>query len=605
MLVTDFDYDLPDSAIAQSAIEPRDAARLLRVNGDVDYKFFQLPELLDAGDVLVVNRTRVRAARLRGSKIGSGGSVELLLLRPLSGDRWEALMRPSRRLRTGIELSFGPLTGRVISAPIEGVGVVELHALSGDVAALVEEVGEVPLPPYFHGTLASPDRYQTVFAAEPRSAAAPTAALHFTPRLCSDLEAGGVEFAEVELDVGLDTFRPMQVDRVADHEMHRERFVLPNEAAQQISAARRRGNRVIAVGTTAVRTLETMASGDHQLSRAAYHPHCARRGLLGTGLECGVCRCARARVSIPVVWRRDVHRGAAPMNAPVHWMPDMVDGRARTGVLETPHGSVETPAFMPVATRGSVKGLDAGDLRGLGAEMMLANTYHLALRPGEATVAGVGGIQEFTGWRGPILTDSGGYQVFSLAPRLTEEEVVFRSVYDGSQVRLSPERAMGIQEDLGSDIAMALDVLVGLPAPRIEVEAAMRQTLRWAERALAAKTRDDRALFGIVQGGTDPQLRAESASATAALGFDGYGIGGLSVGEGATRKEWSMRLHVASTSSIVCSRPGWLVMGKRFTHAAIYRSGAPDSPQTRDRFRKTVHALRASATAVRTSAICW
>lgn len=220
------------------------------------------------------------------------------------------------------------------------------------------------------------------------------------------------------------------------------------------------------------------------------------------------------------------------MTAPVHWTPDMVDGRARTGVLETPHGSVETPAFMPVATRGSVKGLDAGDLRGLGAEMMLANTYHLALRPGEATVAGVGGIQEFTGWRGPILTDSGGYQVFSLAPRLTEEEVVFRSVYDGSEVRLSPERAMAIQEDLGSDIAMALDVLVGLPAPRIEVEAAMRQTLRWAERALAAKTRDDRALFGIVQGGTDPQLRAESASATAALGFDGYGIGGLSVGEG-------------------------------------------------------------------------
>lgn len=260
MLVSDFDYDLPDGAIAQSAIEPRDAARLLRVNGDVDYKFFQLPELLNAGDVLVVNRTRVRAARLRGSKIGSGGSVELLLLRPLSGDRWEALMRPSRRLRAGIELSFGPLTGRVVSAPLEGVGVVELHAPSGDVAALVEEVGEVPLPPYFHGTLSSPDRYQTVFAAEPRSAAAPTAALHFTPRLCSDLEAGGVEFAEVELDVGLDTFRPMQVDRVADHEMHRERFVLPNEAAQQISAARRRGNRVIAVGTTAVRTLETMAT---------------------------------------------------------------------------------------------------------------------------------------------------------------------------------------------------------------------------------------------------------------------------------------------------------------------------------------------------------
>jgi queuine tRNA-ribosyltransferase len=224
------------------------------------------------------------------------------------------------------------------------------------------------------------------------------------------------------------------------------------------------------------------------------------------------------------------------MSAPVQWSAEATAGVARAGRLETPHGSVTTPGFMPVGTRGSVKGIDAHDLRRLGVEMILANTYHLSLRPGEVVVAELGGIQEFTGWRGPILTDSGGYQVFSLAPRLSEEAVVFRSVYDGSEVRLSPEGVMAIQESFGSDIAMVLDVLVGLPAPRAAVEAAMRQSLRWAARALEAKRREDRALFGIVQGGTDPDLRAESAAETAALGFDGFGIGGLSVGEGGAER---------------------------------------------------------------------
>jgi len=219
------------------------------------------------------------------------------------------------------------------------------------------------------------------------------------------------------------------------------------------------------------------------------------------------------------------------MSSAVYWAGEATDGMARAGRLHTPHGEVATPGFMPVGTRGAVKGLDAGDLRRLGVEMILANTYHLSLRPGEGVVAALGEIQRFAGWRGPVLTDSGGYQVFSLSPELSEDDVIFRSVYDGSTVRLSPERAMAIQETLGSDIAMTLDVLVGLPAPRAQVEAAMLQSLRWAERALAAKRRGDRALFGIVQGGTDSGLRAASAAGTAALGFDGFGIGGLSVGE--------------------------------------------------------------------------
>jgi len=204
---------------------------------------------------------------------------------------------------------------------------------------------------------------------------------------------------------------------------------------------------------------------------------------------------------------------------------------ARSGTLETPHGRFSTPGFMPVGTRGTVRGLDSADLASVGAEIVLANTYHLMLRPGADQVAALGELAGFMGWNGPTLTDSGGYQIFSLSPRVNEEGVVFRSTYDGSRVELTPERAIAVQETLGADIAMVLDELVGLPAPREIVRNAMDRTLRWSARALQAKTRGDRAIFGIVQGGVDRALRAESAARTAELGFPGFGIGGLSVGE--------------------------------------------------------------------------
>jgi queuine tRNA-ribosyltransferase len=188
---------------------------------------------------------------------------------------------------------------------------------------------------------------------------------------------------------------------------------------------------------------------------------------------------------------------------------------------------------MPVGTRGTVKGVDVRDLAEAGAEMILANTYHLMLRPGHDTVAALGDLHGFTGWHGPILTDSGGFQVFSLQPQVTEDGVRFRSTYDGAAVALTPEDAVRVQETLGSDIAMVLDHLIGLPAPRPMVEESMERSLRWAERARAAHTRLDQAQFGIVQGGTDPELRRRSARGTADLGFPGFGIGGLSVGESA------------------------------------------------------------------------
>ena len=229
----------------------------------------------------------------------------------------------------------------------------------------------------------------------------------------------------------------------------------------------------------------------------------------------------------------------------VTWNSTATDGKARTGWLETPHGRVRTPAFMPVGTKAAVKAVDTDDLEAVGAEMILANTYHLMLRPGADLIADLGGLHGFMGWDRPILTDSGGFQIFSLAPELDEAGAAFKSVYDGSTIHITPEDAVGIQERLGADIAMALDVCVGLPSPREAVDTEMRRTLRWAERSLEAHSREDQALFGIVQGGVDDDLRGESARETAAMGFAGFGIGGLSVGESAEDRNRSLDIAFA------------------------------------------------------------
>lgn len=206
---------------------------------------------------------------------------------------------------------------------------------------------------------------------------------------------------------------------------------------------------------------------------------------------------------------------------------------ARAGSLETPHGVVETPAFMPVGTQGTVKGVTIDQLRATGAQMILGNTYHLALRPSADVVEVMGGLHRFSGWDGPILTDSGGFQIFSLAAnaKITEEKAVFRSHIDGRLFELSPEKAVKIQEQLGSDIAMVLDHVVALPAEANAVRDAMQRSIRWAARCKAAGRRADQAQFAIVQGGLDEQQRVWCAEQLAALDFPGYAIGGLSVGE--------------------------------------------------------------------------
>jgi len=224
------------------------------------------------------------------------------------------------------------------------------------------------------------------------------------------------------------------------------------------------------------------------------------------------------------------------------------DGAARTGRLSTPHGEVATPAFMPVATSGAVRGVEPAALRAIGASILLANTFHLHERPGESVVAGLGGLHNFSGWHGPWLTDSGGFQVTSLADRavVDEDGVAFASPRDGARRRLTPEGAIAIQEALGADIAMALDECrpqawlgtdPGDPAAQRRTRDTLERTLRWGKRCLAARRRPDQALFGIVQGGVFPELRRASAEETAALGFDGYAHGGLGLGEDASRRE--------------------------------------------------------------------
>jgi queuine tRNA-ribosyltransferase len=209
------------------------------------------------------------------------------------------------------------------------------------------------------------------------------------------------------------------------------------------------------------------------------------------------------------------------------------DGRARAGLLRTPHGEVETPAFMPVGTAAAVKAVRHRDLDEIGAQIVLANTYHLMLRPGDELVRDLGGLHGFTGWPRPFLTDSGGYQVFSLTAlrKLDEKGVVFQSHLDGSTHELTPERSIQVQMNLGADVIMAFDECPPWPSPRETVEESTARTARWAERSRAAHTRNDQWLFGIVQGGVFLDLRERSARATMAVDFPGYAIGGVSVGE--------------------------------------------------------------------------
>ncbi|MGZ8755691.1 MAG: S-adenosylmethionine:tRNA ribosyltransferase-isomerase, partial [Acidimicrobiia bacterium] len=235
MRTSEFFYPLPDAVIAQHPVEPRDAARLLDTRDMTDHTFRELADLLVPGDLVVVNKTRVRAARLRGKKLESGGVVEVLLLRNMAGSRWEALIKPARRVRPGVGLDLGGLMAKVTASFSDGVFELDLTATDGtSVDQAIAQLGEIPLPPYIREPLVDSERYQTVFAERVGSAAAPTAGLHFTEQVVSSLADRGIDLATVELEVGLDTFRPIGVEEITDHVMHSERYAIPNETANAI-----------------------------------------------------------------------------------------------------------------------------------------------------------------------------------------------------------------------------------------------------------------------------------------------------------------------------------------------------------------------------------
>ncbi len=260
----DFDYDLPSGLIAQHPAEPRDACRLMvieRSSGLIEHRSFRdILGYLERGDVLVVNKTRVLPARLRGAKDETGGAVEVLLLRRHYGDTWGCLVKPGRRLRPGARIVFGAgeMSGLVVDVLEEsGARLVQFHVSQGTFLDVVRRIGEIPLPPYITEPLRDPSEYQTVYAAEEHSVAAPTAGLHFTPELLESAQRAGVHIASLELDVGLDTFRPVSADDPANHHIHTEHYRVPDQAAEAVNDARARGSRVVAVGTTSVRALES------------------------------------------------------------------------------------------------------------------------------------------------------------------------------------------------------------------------------------------------------------------------------------------------------------------------------------------------------------
>ncbi len=265
MNIEDFNFDLPEALIAQTPLEKRSESRLLIIDKATqtmtDQHFYNIIDELETGDTLVLNNTRVLPARLHGQKADTGGHIELLLLKNTVDDTWEVLAKPAKKLKNGTVISFGDgrLTATVVDDTLDHGGRIVTFNYDGIFLEVLESLGEMPLPPYIHEKLKDQGRYQTVYAKENGSAAAPTAGLHFTDDLLAQIKAKGVNIAWVTLHVGLGTFRPVSVDNIEEHDMHSEFYILPEETADIINATKTAGKRVIAVGTTSIRTVESVA----------------------------------------------------------------------------------------------------------------------------------------------------------------------------------------------------------------------------------------------------------------------------------------------------------------------------------------------------------
>ena len=587
MRVDAFDYHLPEELIALRPAVPRDAARLLVVDPGAtpafaDRAMLDLPGLLQPGDALVFNDAKVIPAELRGlrQRDGAAAQISVTLIERLSPDRWLALARPAKRLKSGDRIVFGD-RGNVcllggLAATVEARGeegeVTLRFELSGPALdEAIAALGAMPLPPYIASRRPADaqDRsdYQTIFAREEGAVAAPTAGLHFTERLLQALQGRGVSRHCVTLHVGAGTFLPVRAAETTGHVMHAERGHVTAETAVGIErgeGARRqdrrgRHHRAPAAGKRIHRrrqaccvrradapvhhpgiSLPLRRSALDQFPFAALNPVHAGLLVLRPRADAGrLCACGRGALSLLLLWRRLPAQSCKErkLTAAFRFTLKAQDGNARTGAIATPRGVIRTPAFMPVGTGATVKAMFPEDVAAAGADIILANTYHLMLRPGAERIAKLGGLHQFMHWEKPILTDSGGYQVMSLAKlrRIDERGVTFQSHIDGATVELTPERAIEVQCLLGADIQMVLDECTPFPATREEAKTSLDLSLRWAERsktAFAAQAAPGQALFGIVQGSIYPDLRQQSARALLQIGFDGYAVGGLAVGEG-------------------------------------------------------------------------
>jgi queuine tRNA-ribosyltransferase len=535
-----------------------------------------LPGLLGDGDVLVVNESRVLRARVRARKV-TGGRAELLFLGQVEGGGWECLVGGSG-LKEGSPVVMGDDEGsiEVELTDERGPGRYGVSIPQGWTAETVmERWGEMPTPPYIRTRLEDQVRYQTTYARVDGSVAAPTAGLHFNAGLLSSLDAAGVSLVKLVLHVGYGTFQSVRVERVEDHLMEEERIEISGETAEILNGALDEGRRVFAVGTTTVRALESATDDRGRVKRMRgptdlfIYPgyefrfpysglitnfHLPRSTLLMlvsayAGLETMLSSYSEA-----------VARGYRfySLGDGMIIQGEGTDGGARTGVLSTTHGDVPTPVFMPVATGGSVRTLSPDEVWETGARALIANSYSLLVRPGVEAVEEAGGLHGFMGWPGAIFTDSGGFQMVrkGFLVRKDDRVVVFRDHVKGSVRELTPEGVVELQERLGSDVAMVLDDCPPAGAPREVVEDAVRRTSLWAHQCLDARGRKDQLLFAISQGGIMDDLRLTSSKELAAMDFDGYGIGGLSIGE-PVEEMW--RVIDASMDQLPVNAPRYLM----------------------------------------------
>ena len=452
MQVSAFDFTLPQELIAQRPARPRDSARLLHVGQDGlnDRHVTDLPDLVDPGDLLIFNDTRVLPARLFGRR-GMAG-VEVTLHQLVDEYRWRVFARPARKCRLGDLITFAEgLEAEVVERGDHGEIMLRFSCGGQELIEQLRQHGQMPLPPYIARSkdrdAADDDDYQTMFAKRDGAVAAPTASLHFTERLLSALKERQVEHSFVTLHVGAGTFLPVRAETTDGHRMHAECYQVGAETVEAIEKARRRGGRIIACGTTVLRTLEAAAGEDGKLrirtgetrlfitpgyrfrlvDRLLTNFHLPRSTLFMlvaafSGLERMQSAYEHAiaqRYRFLFLWRclssrsPTCNHGECVMTG---FSFDLLanDGRARLGRVNTAHGPIDTPTFMPVGTAATVKAMTADMVRATGAQVVLGNTYHLMLRPSAERVARLGGLHKFMDWPGPILTDSGGFQVMSL-----------------------------------------------------------------------------------------------------------------------------------------------------------------------------------------------